>query len=195
MKKSEGFFRKYRGTLTILLILAVLVACYLLGPLRFCYVPSGSMEPNLPTWSFCVVSRWAPYEKLEVGDIIVYDRFSDGLRIIHRVIGVSDEGIVTKGDANRVDDSFGEGPNVNETNYFGKYLFHIPGVGKAIALAKTRAGMAVIGALFLAILIWMAADDARARKRGKEEAEAGTAPEAEQAAAPEEREPREGRGP
>ena len=172
--KKDSVFRRYRGTFSVLIILAVLIVCYLLGPLRFCYVPSGSMEPNLPTWSFCVVSRWAPYEKIKEGDIVVYDRVSDGLRIIHRVIAVTDGGLVTKGDANRVDD----GVSVNEFNYFGKYLFHVPLVGKAVALAKTRAGLAVLGALFLAVIVWMVSDDARDRKKEKESPRReGTGPE------------------
>ena len=196
-KKKEGVFRAYRGTFTVLIILVVLIACYLLGPVRFCYVPSGSMEPNLPTWSFCVVNRWAPYDKLEVGDIIVYDRISDGLRIIHRVIAVTDEGLVTKGDANRVDD----GLSTNEFNYFGKYLFHVPLLGKAIALAKTRAGMAVMGAVFLGILVWMISDDAKEKNKAQEKPpqdgqEAAPAQETDrEAQAAPEREPREGQGP
>lgn len=197
-KKKEGVFRAYRGTFTVLIILVVLIACYLLGPVRFCYVPSGSMEPNLPTWSFCVVNRWAPYDKLEVGDIIVYDRISDGLRIIHRVIAVTDEGLVTKGDANRVDD----GLSTNEFNYFGKYLFHVPLLGKAIALAKTRAGMAVMGAVFLGILVWMISDDAKEKKKEREdtqkegpEAAPAQEPEGEPDRKADEETPREGQGP
>ncbi len=199
MKKKDGFFLKYRGTFTVLIILVVLVVCYLLGPIRFCYVPSSSMEPNLPTWSFCVVSVWAPYEKIEVGDIIVYDRVSDGLRIIHRVIAVTDEGLVTKGDANRIDD----GVSTDASNFFGKYLFHIPVLGKVVALAKTRAGLAVMAGVFLAILVWMISDDAKEKKKAQEktrqeDSDAAPAQEADQEQRAEgmpEQEPREGQGP
>ncbi len=180
MKKSGGGFRRFRGTITTLIILVVLFACYLFGPVRFCYVPSGSMEPNLPTWSFCVVSVWAPYEKLEEGDIIVYNRISDGLRIVHRVIAVTDEGIVTKGDANRIDD----GLSVNRFNYYGKYLFHIPMLGKVIALSRTPVGIAVSGAVILAIFIWLISDDVRQGKGKKKEPTLQAEGEAETAQAP-----------
>ena len=155
-----------------MLLLAALIACYLFGPLRFCYVPSGSMEPNLPTWSFCVVNRWRPYETVAEGDIVVYLRMSDGMRIIHRVIAVTDEGLITKGDANRADD----GVSVHPANYVGTYLFHIPLLGKAVALAKTRVGRIVMAAVLLSVLLWMAADDRRERTEKAEKSAEPAAP-------------------
>lgn len=93
--------------------------------IRLCAVVSGSMEPNLPTWSLSIVNTKASYDSIQTGDIVVYYRRSDHTRIIHRVTEIEPNGMVTKGDANSVTD----GLSVGRDNLFGKYLFHIPYLG------------------------------------------------------------------
>ncbi len=161
----RDFAKNNRGLLTTLATLAVVLLVYLIGPIRLCFVPSGSMEPNIPTWSLCVINARTPYEAIEVGDVVVYNRRSDNLRIIHRVIEITDGAMVTKGDANQVSD----GPSVTPDNLYGKYLFHIPGVGRVLYLAKTPVGIAVTAVVIVALLLWLAADDRRERKRGRQE--------------------------
>ena len=102
---------------------------------------------------------------IEVGDVVVYNRRSDNLRIIHRVIEITDGAMVTKGDANQVSD----GPSVTPDNLYGKYLFHLPGVGRVLYLAKTPVGIAVTAVVIVALLLWLVADDRRERKRGRQE--------------------------
>lgn len=161
MKALRLFADKHKGLLSVLGILIAALLLYGIGPIRLCFVPTGSMEPNIPTWSLCIIHVRAPYESIGEGDIVVYKRKSDGLRIIHRVIGFTDDAIVTKGDANRIDD----GPSVTPENLYGKYLFHIPGVGKPLSLMKTPAGIAVTAAVVLGLLFWLAADETRGRDR------------------------------
>ena len=161
----RDFAKNNRGLLTTLATLAVVLLVYLIGPIRLCFVPSGSMEPNIPTWSLCVINARTPYEAIEVGDVVVYNRRSDNLRIIHRVIEITDGAMVTKGDANQVSD----GPSVTPDNLYGKYLFHIPGVGRVLYLAKTPVGIAVSAVVIVALLLWLVADDRRERKRGRQE--------------------------
>ena len=161
----RDFAKNNRGLLTTLATLAVVLLVYLIGPIRLCFVPSGSMEPNIPTWSLCVINARTPYEAIEVGDVVVYNRRSDNLRIIHRVIEITDGAMVTKGDANQVSD----GPSVTPDNLYGKYLFHIPGVGRVLYLAKTPVGIAVTAVVIVALLLWLVADDRRERKRGQQE--------------------------
>ena len=165
MKTIRQFADRNKGLFSVLAILIAALLLYGIGPIRFCFVPTGSMEPNIPTWSLCIINIRTPYESIEEGDIVVYHRKSDGLRIIHRVIGSADGAFVTKGDANRIDD----GPSVTPDNFFGKYLFHIPGIGKPLSLAKTPAGIAVTAAVFLGLLIWLAADDRRERERKRKQ--------------------------
>ena len=171
MNHFQEFWSKNKAWLRLPLIFVILVAVYFIGPLRLCYVPSGSMEPNIPTWSICFVNVWTPYEKIETGDVVVYTRKSDGLRIIHRVIQITDEGMVTKGDANSVDD----GLSVTEDNLFGKYLFHIPKVGRLINRIKSPLGIAIIAVLAVILLITSAADENRRKKAEPDEKSDGEA--------------------
>ena len=135
-----------------LLIVAVLLGAYFIGPFRLVAVVSGSMEPTIPTGSLCLVNIRRPYAQIEEGDVIVYVRKSDGLRIIHRVVAVSDAGLVTRGDANSIDD----GLSTTAENYYGTSLFHIPVLGKLAMKAKTPVGLAVIGAALIAVIVWPA---------------------------------------
>ena len=77
--------------------------------IRLCAVVSGSMEPNLPTWSLSIVNTKASYDSIQTGDIVVYYRRSDHTRIIHRVTEIKPNGMVTKGDANSVTDGLSVG--------------------------------------------------------------------------------------
>ncbi len=167
MKTIRSFAQKNKSLISVFSVLIILLLIYVAGPIRLCFVPSGSMEPNVPTWSLCFINQWTPYEDIEVGDIVVYTRKSDGLRIIHRVIENTGNALVTKGDANRIDD----GPSVTPDNLYGKYLFHIPGIGKPLAKMKTPAGIAVTAVIVVGLVFWMAADEKRERKKGQSEEE------------------------
>ena len=155
------FIKKNQNLLYPIAVVILFLAIYFLGPFRLVAVVSGSMEPTIPTGSLCVINVRRPYEKLKEGDVIVYLRKSDGARIIHRAISITDEGIVTKGDANRIDD----GLSTTEENYFGVSLCHIPLLGKLAMKGKTPAGIAVIAVVFVAALVWSAADDKRKRQK------------------------------
>lgn len=162
MKKNRN---PILGKLALPVLLLALIGFNYMGPFRMCAVPTGSMEPNIPTWSLCLINVKTPYETLQTGDIVVYERKSDGLRIIHRVVAITDEGIVTKGDANHIDD----GLSVTAENYYGKYLFHIPQLGRLPMLIRTPAGIAVVAVLAVGLLIWSLADNKRALEKKQEE--------------------------
>ena len=165
-----------KGKLLLPILILLILGFNFLGPFRMCAVPTGSMEPNIPTWSLCLVNVKTPYEEIKEGDIVVYVRKSDGLRIIHRVIAVTDAGMVTKGDANSIDD----GLSVTPDNLFGKYLFHIPQLGRLPMLIRTPAGIAVVAALAIGLLVWSVADDAKALKKKQEDRDPPEPPEDEE---------------
>ena len=70
----------------------------------FYVVASGSMIPVLEVYDVLIVQGHEPFEEIEVGDIIVFNRPSDHDRVIvHRVASIMDEEpktVRTKGDAN-----------------------------------------------------------------------------------------------
>ena len=148
-----------------LLIVVVLLGAYFIGPFRLVAVVSGSMEPTIPTGSLCLVNIRRPYEKIQEGDVIVYVRKSDGLRIIHRVVAVTDDGLVTQGYANRIDD----GLSTTAENYYGTSLFHVPVLGKLAMKAKAPVGLAVIGAALIAVIVWPAEGKKKKPQEDQEE--------------------------
>ncbi len=62
-------------------------------------------------------------DSLKVGDIVIYDRL-DRLVIVHRVIEIGENHIVTKGDSNPVQDQ-----TINISQVQGKMVFAIPVLG------------------------------------------------------------------
>ena len=143
--------------------LLVMITFFLVGQIsgiRLCAVVSGSMEPNLPTWSLSIVNTKASYDSIQTGDIVVYYRRSDHIRIIHRVTEIVPNGMVTKGDANSVSD----GLSVGRDNLFRKHLFHIPYLGYFSKLGQkpiVRVGF------FLCIALVFAVDILDRRKSSK----------------------------
>ena len=65
-------------------------------------VLSGSMEPTFSEGALLAVSRVASPDEVSAGDIVVYDA-GESL-VAHRVVGVSGDTAVTRGDANNVPD-------------------------------------------------------------------------------------------
>jgi len=70
----------------------------------FYVVASGSMIPVLQVYDIIVIQGHEPFEEVQVGDIIVFDRPSDHNRVIvHRVESILNEDpktVRTQGDAN-----------------------------------------------------------------------------------------------
>ena len=161
---SEKKRKPISATAVALLVMAAAILFGLISGIRPCAVVSGSMEPNLPTWSLCFIDTRASYDSIETGDIVVYERRSDHVRIIHRVIAIEPEGMITKGDANQISDGLSVGPD----NLYGKSLFSIPYLGFFSKLARKPMVRAV---LLLCLAALVVADVAEARIRKKRRAE------------------------
>lgn len=117
--------RKRIGWMILILVLLVGCASYFSG-VRLYYVQSGSMEPELPVGSLCIVTPCA-VEELEVGDIIAFQK--GPMQVAHRIVSIQEESYQTKGDANRSPD-----PGVvRKEQVIGKVLFHVPYIGYVAA--------------------------------------------------------------
>ena len=89
-------------------------------------------------WSFdrglnkgdLVVVRGVEFDKIKVGDVIVY-RFPGREPIIHRVVGFEGGALLTKGDNNYWLDQMGNAiaPSIQEENLEGRAVIHIPLLG------------------------------------------------------------------
>ena len=139
----------HRSIFIILGIIAAITLLSLATGLRLCIVQTSSMEPNIPTYSVCLVTTRVSYDDLSVGDIVVYTRASDGEQIVHRVVDITDTGAITRGDANLNDD----GVSVTADNLYARYIAHIPYLGHVYNLVRSPMGLAMIAALVIALIV------------------------------------------
>ena len=121
-------------------------------PMPFGYgmatVLSGSMEPEFSKGDLLIVGE---SDELEINDIVV---FEDGSSlVVHRIIDIQEETIITKGDANDVADD----PIMKEA-VRGTVLVCLPAVGTVIDYIKTPIGTIVtigLAILFLELPVYM----------------------------------------
>lgn len=136
--------------LVILLALALAFVVPMLLGMKEMAVLSGSMEPNIPVGAIVYVDDDAEASELEPGDVVTY-KLDSSTFVTHRLVSIDKETqtMITKGDANEVDD--GEIPL---SQYYGKVLFHLPFLGFITANIRTPAGiMSVTGVVILIILL------------------------------------------
>ena len=154
----KGPAQKFLRTAAVpILVFLVIYGFFMLSGLRLCPNTTGSMAPTIPAYSLCLIDTHVDYDSLQTGDIIVYDRPYDHMQVVHRIIAIFDEGVLTKGDANPVDD----GILLTEGDIYGVYLGHIPGVGRIVNIIRTPVGIAVILAAVALLLV----SDARSQKK------------------------------
>jgi len=121
----------------------------------FYVVASGSMIPALQVYDIIVIQGHQPFEEVQVGDIIVFDRPSDHNRVIvHRVESILSEDpltVRTQGDANP---SFIRGTDypITEEEYIGKVAYVIPQVGYITQVLKPPMNYIII-AIVIGIMI------------------------------------------
>ena len=105
----------------------------------FYVVASGSMVPELQVYDVLVVQGHVPFEDIQIGDIIVFDRPSGHDRVIvHRVVSITDDDpptLRTKGD-NNVASIPGTDFPITEKEYIGKVEFQIPQIGYVTQVLK-----------------------------------------------------------
>ena len=121
----------------------------------FYVVASGSMIPELQVYDVLIVQGHEPFEDLEIGDIIVFNRPSDHNRVIvHRVVSIiNDDPIIlrTKGDANPASIPGTDFP-ITEEEYIGKVVYTLPQVGYVTQLLKPPINYVII-AVVIGIMI------------------------------------------
>ena len=113
----------------------------------FYVVASGSMIPVLQVYDVLIVQGHEPFEEIEVGDIIVFNRPSDHNRVIvHRVVSIIQEDpktIRTQGDANPGSIPGTDFP-ITEEEYIGKVAYTLPQVGYVTQLLKPPINYVII---------------------------------------------------
>ena len=142
---------------TIILILAILIAILCsytafvtkagngvpsLFGIRPFSVQTDSMKPFFEQGDLVIDKVVDDPKELKVGDVITFWTVINGYRVLntHRIVNITDYGnylyFDTKGDANPVEDTTG----VHQSEIVGKYVTHIPKVGKFIDFLQTSKG-------------------------------------------------------
>ena len=129
-------------------------------------VLTGSMTPTIPPGSVVLVSPADP-ATIKPGDVITY-QMAPGVAeyVTHRVVRVQTDtnpmSFITKGDANP-----GEDDPVPAGAVRGVVRFHMPYVGTASELIRTRAGLLIL-ALIPALMVLVAFGKRIGREMRKE---------------------------
>jgi len=160
MKK---FLSRVYSLLITLFILcgAVLIGLYVYG-IRPYIVQTGSMSPAMPAGSVCFVNHRADFDDVQEGDIIAF-RLGTSTIVTHRAVKIQEDGIVTKGDANKITDD----ALVTQENFAGKTVFQIAEIGKQIQHLRTTEGKIhfLIFVILLAIPGFLLDDDKHQKEK------------------------------
>ena len=114
-------------------------------PMPFGYgaavVLSGSMEPTFSKDDFIIVKK---KDSFDIGDVVVYQ--SNDSLVVHRVVSMDGDMVVTKGDANNIEDA-----SFDKSAIKGVVIGCIPSLGIVVNAIKTPAGTVVV--LLCALLL------------------------------------------
>ena len=101
----------------IVILLIVLLAIYFL--LRICgvaniyKVKTGSMEDGIHTGDYILIFKKKTYK---VGDVVTFKK--DGYYVTHRIVKKNGNKVITKGDANNIEDE-----EININSIIGKVIY------------------------------------------------------------------------
>lgn len=117
-------------------------------PMPFGYgasvVLSGSMSPAFEVNDVIIVKETNDYE---VGDIVVYQNKKEIFLIVHRIVEIRDDLIITQGDANNVADA-----GITADQIKGEVVHIIPKAGSLINAIKSPLGIILIIGLSFSLL-------------------------------------------
>lgn len=105
-------------------------------------VLSGSMEPELSVNDLIIVT---PRDEYSVGDVVVYQ--THGSLIVHRIIEITEDSVITQGDANNAPDD-----PIKTEDIKGVVAFCVPFFGTVVQFVKTPLGIVIVLAAALLLM-------------------------------------------
>lgn len=143
----------------------------------FYVVSSGSMIPVLEVYDVLVVNGNEPFENIQVGDIIVFNRPNGHDRVIvHRVEAILDDRpesktIRTKGDANPISIPGTDYP-ITEEEYIGKVFYVVPQIGYVTRILAPPINYIIIAVIIGIMIVKQYTGKSKEKKEPKFETEA-----------------------
>ena len=110
-------------------------------------VLTGSMEPTLNIDDFVILRELKG--RVNVNDIVSYKRPDEKNEVLHRVVRVDKNIVITKGDANNKEDD-----PIDVMQITGVYVRKVKYLGKIIAFFTKPLGVSFTVTLFLIILLF-----------------------------------------
>ena len=110
-------------------------------------VLTGSMEPTLNIDDFVILRELKG--RVNVNDIVSYKRPGEKTEVLHRVVRVDKNIVITKGDANNKEDA-----PIDVMQITGVYVRKVKYLGKIIAFFTKPLGVSFTVTLFLIILLF-----------------------------------------
>lgn len=136
-------------TLAVELLAVVVVLSLVLGqalgtPVGLSYVETGSMEPTMEPGDGFVAIPTELAGPVEEGDVVVFraEEIQGGGLTTHRVVGETERGYITRGDANPFTDQDGGEPPVKEEQIVavawapGGSVLVVPGLGTGVVAVR-----------------------------------------------------------
>ena len=146
MKIVKNLYRIISGIIAFIAAVVIITAAIcLIFQYKPAIVVSGSMEPTIETGSFLLVDK--KDKDVEVGDIIAYKH--QDMQVSHRVVEITEEGYITKGDNNDNVDFYVVDPD----NVIGTTVFSIPKLGYVLDWTVSAQGIIIITTICIALLL------------------------------------------
>ncbi len=133
---------------TFIIIFGILFIGLFLFGIQPYVVESGSMEPAIETGSVCFINKRALYDDMKVGDIIAF-KIDEKSYATHRINSISENGFITKGDANKNEDVI----VTTRDNFIGKNIFSVKKIGYFIKNTQTPSGKIIMITLIITLLL------------------------------------------
>ncbi|MCL6471987.1 MAG: signal peptidase I [Firmicutes bacterium] len=153
------------STVALMLFFSIFIALILSGKIGLLIVKSSSMRPYMAPGSLLIFKK-ATIAEIKPGEVVVFceDRSSNLLvthRVVDRVFSKGKIFLQTKGDANnRFDASL-----IGESQLVGKVVYVVPGMGWAVSIAKTPAGILFLNTALIALILLIIVDKIKAKER------------------------------
>jgi signal peptidase len=114
--------------------------------IRTAIVLTGSMEPTLAINDFIIVKK---PNNIELNDIVSYKSDNSKKEILHRVVSINGDEIITKGDANNKEDV-----PININQISGVYIGKVKYLGKIISFFTKPIGFSIAITIFMIIMLF-----------------------------------------
>lgn len=143
-------FLIFLAVLILLISLTLVPQINTLFNYQFFLVQSGSMEPSIITGDVIIVKPSHTYHQNDVVTFVDYNQ-----RVVtHRIIEIQEKNnglnLITKGDANRVQDNAQITPN----QIIGKVVLTLPRLGYLITFGRSKLGLILLVIIPAALIIY-----------------------------------------